>query len=90
MQGKETVTPRETEPKQPASIGESPVEAWVSSGGGCTGSSSLEGAPWHKCPWRLPLTLPYNPQTPGLGDFRPKTVRECKPTQQQIIGLKLY
>ena len=58
---KGAMTPQETEPKLPASVGGSPVEVWVSNGqhkDGGTGSNRLGRYPWSKPSWNLPLTLP--------------------------------
>ena len=60
-QGKGAVTPQETEPKLPASVGGSPVEVCVGSGlpGGWGTGNSLywKGPLGIKSFWRLPLTL---------------------------------
>ena len=46
---KGAVTPQETEPDLPASVGGSPVEAWV-------GSGSLWGqGHWQQQSWKMPL-----------------------------------
>ena len=54
-QRREAVTPQEADPKLPASVGGSPVEAWLGQGL-TTGMGALEGPPWCK-PSSSPLTL---------------------------------
>ena len=55
-QRKGTVT-QNTEPKLLSSVGESPVEVWVSRDRGMP-AAVQEGHPRHKPSWRLPITLP--------------------------------
>ena len=62
---KKGVTPQETEPKLPASVGWFPVgEARIGRGSPQEWGSSLEGPPWR------------SPSTRGLGHLRPKNTRE--------------
>ena len=67
-QRKEAVTPQETEPDLLANCGGVGQE-WLSVGIGALAAAVLEGAPWHKSSWSLPLILPY---TPRLCHPRPK------------------
>ena len=60
-QEKGAVTPQETEPDLPASVGGSPVKIWVSSGspqGWEMAAAVLGSASWREASWRLPLTPP--------------------------------
>ena len=91
-QEKGAVTPQETEPDLPASVQESPAEAWVNS-----------GLPWSQRHW---LQQSWEPQHAGVSPFWRRlplmplphhslasghiTGREHSPTHQQKIGLKTY
>ena len=46
-------------------------QQWLAVGRGVLAAAVLEGIPWHKSSWRLPLTLPSSPQTTGLGHLWP-------------------
>ena len=90
-QGKETVTPWETEPDLPAGVGGSPVEAWV-------GSGSLWGqGHWQQQSWKVPLGVsplgvhhqPYHraiDSTAGSPQAKPLTgrVRHPHPISRQL------
>ena len=52
------MTSQETDPKLPARVKGPPMEAWVSRGSSQTDTGTLEGPPWNKPSWSLPLTLP--------------------------------
>ena len=50
------MTPQETEPELPGSVGGSPVEHGLA--GAHHRDRALEGRPWSKLSWSSPLTLP--------------------------------
>ena len=84
------VTPKETKPKPPASVGGPPVEVWV-------GRDSPQGRGHREVPLGVnPLAVCINPTIepvhPRIGATQAEQLpgRECNPTNQQIIGLKLY
>ena len=81
-QRKGAVIPQETEPKLPAHAEGSPVEAWV-------GRTSPQGH-WQEQARKVPLGI--NSLAPRAGSPQAKQLsgRECNPTHQQIIWLKLY
>ena len=75
------VIQEETKPKLPASVRESPVEAWVHRDRSLLVSILLEDA----------INLTIEPIYLKVGSPQVKKLprRECKPTHQQITGLKL-
>ena len=87
--------PQETEPKLSASVGGSPVEAWV-------GRGSPQGwGYWQQQSGKAPLGIILLDVAikPTMGLIEPRAVssqarelpeKECSPTHQQIIGLQLY
>ena len=89
------MTPEETDAKLPATVGGSPVEAWVSKG------SWQEWGHWQKQSWKVrldvtPLRLAINPTTepidpsPGMPQAKTLTRREYNLSHLQTIELKIY
>ena len=77
---KKGMTPQETEPKLPASVGWFPVgEAWIGRG------HHRNGAP----AWKVPLGGRHQPEG-GVISGQKTPGREHNPTHQQMVGLKLY
>ena len=60
-QSKEAVTPQETEPKLPASVGSASCRGMgqeeLTTGMGVLAAAGQKGPPWHKPSWSSPLTL---------------------------------
>ena len=87
------MTPQETEPKLPPSVGGSPVGQW----GLTTGAGELTAAVWEGSPWKLfkvainPITEPTDLDLKaGSPQDKKLPRREHNATHQQITGLQLY
>ena len=93
IQGKESVTPQETEPDLPASVRGSPVEVRVGSASRRDTGSSSPGR--RLLAWVLsevainPAIAPWRPQG-WEPQAKQLTGREPNPTHQQMIRSKLY
>ena len=93
--GEGAVTPGETEPDLPASVGGSPAEAGVAVShheDKDTGAEILGSTPWCEPSQSLPLTPPKSWVGSSVGSPQAKqpTGWEPSPTHQQTSRLKFY